>query len=166
MQGTFSDKPICGKHYRPGTSKLCSAFSECCKSTPEVASHKKAKPVRSLAFSAADEVCETSLAPIFLANLGDPDFTEKVNKIKLKCETERTEAEAEKSVGSGVKSLLTQMMGAVSHGGNKPKNKHDWNLWKKISIAIESGAAETMIPHTLVTEYAISPSDKSRAGVW
>ena len=114
IPSTFSDNPICGRHDRSGTSKLCSAFSECCKSTPEVVSHKKDKPVRSLAFSAADELCETSLAPIFLANLGDPDLAEKVSKIKLKCETERKEAEAENSAGSDVKSLLTQMMGAAT----------------------------------------------------
>ena len=93
-------------------------FKECCKSTPEVASHKKAKPVRSLAFSAADEVCETSLAQIVLANLGDPDLVENVIEIKPNCETERKDAEAENSAGSEVKSLLTQMMGAVSHRGN------------------------------------------------
>ena len=125
IPNTYSDKPICDKHDRSGTSKLGSGFSECCKSNPEVASHKKAKPVRSLAFSAADEICETSSAPIFVANLGDPDLVEKVNKIKLKCETKRKESEAENSVGSEVKSLLTQMMGAVSHEGNRPKNKHD-----------------------------------------
>ena len=34
-----------------------------------------------------------------------------------------------------------------------------------MSIAIDSGAAESVIPHTLVTDYAISPTDKSRAGV-
>ena len=56
--------------------------------------------MRSLAFPAADDVCETSSSPIFLANLGDPDFAEKVNKIKVKCETERKEAEAENSGGS------------------------------------------------------------------
>ena len=75
-------------------------FKECCKSIPEVVNHKKAKPVRSLAFSAADELCETSVAPIFLANLGDPDFVENVKNVKLKCETERKEAEEENSVGS------------------------------------------------------------------
>ena len=100
MPRIFSDKPICGRHDRPGTSRFCSAFSECCKSIPEVATHKRAKPVRSLALSTADEFCETSLAPIFLANLGDLNFAEKVNKIKLKCETERKEAEAENSAGS------------------------------------------------------------------
>ena len=36
----------------------------------------------------------------------------------------------------------------------------------KISIAIDFGATETLIPNTLVTEYAISPTDKSRAGVF
>ena len=56
-----------------------------------------------------------------------------MNKIKLKCETEHKEAEADNSARSEVK--------------------------------LFSGAAETLIPHTLVTEYAISPTDKSRAGV-
>ena len=59
-----------------------------------------------------------------------------------------------------MKSLLTQMMGVVNHQDNR-----DWSLWKKISIAVDSGAAETVIPHTLVTEYAIDQTDKSRAGV-
>ena len=57
------------------------------------------------------------------------------------------------------------MMCAVSHEGNRPKNKHGWNLWRKISIVIDSGAAEIVIPHALVTDYSISPIDKSRAGV-
>ena len=61
--------------------------------------------------------------------------------------------------------MLTQMMGAVGRGGTRPKNKQDWSLWKNISIAIYSGAAEIVIPHTLVTDDAISPTDNSRAGV-
>ena len=56
-------------------------------------------------------------------------------------------------------------MGAVSNGGSRPKTKQDWRLWRKISIAIDSGAAEIVVPHALMTNYAISPTDKSRAGV-
>ena len=36
--------------------------------------------------------------------------------------------------------------------------------WKKMSAAIDSGAAETVIPHTLFTEYPIMETDKSRSG--
>ena len=61
---------------------------------------------------------------------------------------------------TAVKSLLSQMMGVVNHQDNR-----DWSLFKKISIAIDFGAAGTVIPHTLVTEYAIDQIDKSRAGV-
>ena len=50
-------------------------------------------------------------------------------------------------------------------GSNGSQDKYEWSLWKKISIAIDLGAAEIVIPHTLVTEYAINPTDKSRAGV-
>ena len=144
-------KSICGKHER----NFCSAFSECCKSAPEVWGD--------IGFPTDELLSETSLAPIFLANLEDPKLMEKVNRIKLKCENERKEAEAESNAGSEVKSLLTQMMGAVNYGSDKPRN--DWSTWKQIAIAIDSGAAEIVIPHTLVTEYAISQTDKSRAGV-
>ena len=96
-------KPTCNKHDRPGTSKFCGAFSECCASV--------------------SESNEVSLAPIFLANLGDPSLVGKINKIKAKCETERKEAESENNAGTKVKSLLSQMMGVVNH-----QNNRDWRL--------------------------------------
>ena len=37
--------------------------------------------------------------------------------------------------------------------------------WQLLSIAIDSGAAETVIPHTLITGYPIEETEKSRAGV-
>ena len=43
------------------------------------------------------------------------------------------------------------------------KNSED--DWKLLSIAIDSGAAATVIPHTLVTEYPIVATAMSEAGV-
>ena len=64
--------------------------------------------------------------------------------------------------GSETKALLVEMMGAVNHGG---KAENSWDAWQKISIAIDSGAAATVIPHTMVTEYPIVATAMSEAGV-
>ena len=50
------------------------------------------------------------------------------------------------------------MMGAVNYGGKA-------GAWKKLSMAIDSGAAATVIPHTLVTEYPILATLASEAGI-
>ena len=88
-----------------------------------------------------------------------------LKKVRAKCGAERQEAEAEHSSGSECKPLLTQMMCAVNHGGNRSQDKNDWSLLRKIKSAIDSGAAETVIPHILLTEYAINQSERSTAGV-
>ena len=37
--------------------------------------------------------------------------------------------------------------------------------WALMSLAIDSGAAETVIPHTMVTEYPVVETPKSTAGL-
>ena len=64
------------------------------------------------------------------------------------------------------------MHGGKSRGGVKGRRvdhamggRHARPGWTKISIAVGSGAAETVIPHTLVTSHPIEATAKSRAGV-
>ena len=58
----------------------------------------------------------------------------------------------------GVKALLQDVMGVTNSGS-------EWDDWKMLSVAIDSGAAETVVPHTVVAEYPIEPTKLSQAGV-
>ena len=42
----------------------------------------------------------------------------------------------------GISGFLSQVMGTVEEGCTG---------WQKMSVAIDSGAAETVVPHTLIT---------------
>ena len=56
--------------------------------------------------------------------------------------------------------MLKQIIGIHGFGNDRQQQQ----VWKKMSVAIESGAAETVILHTMVTEYPIIETDKSRPG--
>ena len=56
--------------------------------------------------------------------------------------------------------MLKQMMSV--HGFRDDRQQQQ--VWKQMSVAIDSGATETVIPHTMVTEYPIIEPDKSRSG--
>ena len=105
------------------------------------------------------EKTQADIAPIFIANINDPDVAEKVKKIKAQCEIERKEAEAQRHAGAETTNMLKQMMG-IHHVGDQQQGQP----WRKISLAIDSGAAETVIPHTLVTDYPIVETERSRSG--
>ena len=53
-------------------------------------------------------------------------------------------------------------MGAVS-SQNQLKNEGDCTSWKLMSIAFDSGA-ETVVPHTLATEYPTCATARSESG--
>ena len=105
------------------------------------------------------EKLSSDISPIFIANVNDPNVAEKIRKIKAQCDIERKEAEAQRHAGDETTNMLKQMMG-IHHVGDQ----HEGKMWRKMSLAIDSGAAETVIPHTLVTEYPIVETEKSRSG--
>ena len=43
--------------------------------------------------------------------------------------------------------------------------KPEWGRWQKIEVAVDSGAAESVIPHTLVPHHPVKETDRSRAGL-
>ena len=55
----------------------------------------------------------SAISPIFLTIVDDPELAEKMKRIYLQSETERTEAETERLASSEANTLLAQMMGAV-----------------------------------------------------
>ena len=105
------------------------------------------------------EKSHADISYIFIANINDPNVAEKIKKIKAQCDIERKEAEAQRHAGDETTNMLKQMMG-IHHVGDQ----REGNMLRKMSLAIDSGAAETVIPHTLVTEYPIVETEKSRSG--
>ena len=92
--------------------------------------------------------------------MNGPDVAEKVKNIKAKCELERKEAEAQRMASIETTNMLKQIMGI--HGFRDDRQQQQ--VWKKMSVAIDSGAAGTVMPHTMVTEYPVIETDKSRSG--
>ena len=56
-------------------------------------------------------------------------------------------------------------MQAMLNAMGRDKSWERRDGWQLLSIAIDSGAAETVIPHTLITGYPVEETQKSRAGV-
>ena len=87
--------------------------------------------------------------------MDDPELA--VRRINLKCANERKEVENERR-----STLLVQMRGAASLGERSTYGQQ--KEWRKIAITIDSGAAETVVPHTMVTEYPIRATENAESG--
>ena len=75
---------------------------------------------------------------------------------------ETKEAVTQRLASNTANTLLTEMMGVLGHSGRGRWSRlKEWTL---MAVAIDSGAAETLIPHTLVTDYLICATAKSEAG--
>ena len=98
-----------------------------------------------------------TISPIFLTTTQNSEVSERVKEIREKCQEERREAELEGIDRKGVSGFLSQVMGTAEKG---------WTGWQKMSVAIDSGAAETVVPHTLITEYPVLPTELSKAGAY
>ena len=64
------------------------------------------------------EKTQADIAPIFIANINDPNVAEKIKRIKAQCDVERKEAEAQRHAGDETKNMLKQMMG-IHHVGDQ-----------------------------------------------
>ena len=139
LQSPGAESPARRRERKRGQSPMCKGFGSTC----------------------TEKCCKagSDISPIFIANINDPNVAEKIKKIKAQCDIERKEAEAQRHAGDETTNMLKQMMG-IHHVGDQ----HEGKMWRKMSLAIDSGAAETVIPHTLVTEYPIVETEKSRSG--
>ena len=99
----------------------------------------------------AGDVC-----PITLAVGHEPEFAREAQEVRERCMAERVDAESKAEASTTMEAMMNVVMGGRHHA--RPG-------WTKISIAVDSGAAETVIPHTLVTSHPIEATAKSRAGV-
>ena len=81
-----------------------------------------------------------------------PDFIEKAMMLREQCNAEReATAEARKTTTSGA-------VNAMQNGSWEP-------LWQPLTVIIDSGAAETVIPHTCVMDHQIHETEASRSGI-
>ena len=97
------------------------------------------------------------ICPVTIASVTGEEFQQKAQQPRDRCVAERREAEAAETASRG--SLMNMINTAM--GQRKKKS----GGWKQISVAIDSGAAETVIPHTLVPEHEIMEIEKSKAGL-
>ena len=84
-------------------------------------------------------------------------FKEQATLARDQCRAERAEAE------SVMPTMITPQDRPINEMKSEAKTYEEG--WQKISMAVDSGAAETVIPHTLVTAHPIRETDASRRGV-
>ncbi len=91
--------------------------------------------------------------------LSETEFKMEADRIRELCKAERARAESD---GNQTPARLLV--------DNKPVNNLNeatqrYGGWQLLSIAIDSGAAETVIPHKLVSQHPIMPTRDSQAGL-
>ena len=67
------------------------------------------------------ESLASNISLIFIANVENQEFVEKLKNTKARCYKERQEAETNQHANAEVKSLLSEMMGAVNYNNNQWK---------------------------------------------
>ena len=94
------------------------------------------------------------IEPTYIATLQnaqrDVNFQDRADKIREACRDERQDLQ--------INAVPTNAYPQSGQGGRGPG-------WKRLSVAIDSGAAETVIPHTLVPDHPIVETDASRGGL-
>ncbi len=95
----------------------------------------------------------------FLCPVTSKEFLEEADRIRATCVAERAAQEA--CEGRDVRTLVADK---PANEINKVSHQMDGG-WQLMSMAVDSGAAETVIPHNLVTQYPIWATKESAAGL-
>ena len=74
-----------------------------------------------------------------IASLQDEEFLKAAKEIKERCMRERKEFEVEAAASN---MGLMGMINAAMHQGSSSRG------WQRVSVAVDSGAAETVIPYS------------------
>jgi len=88
------------------------------------------------------------------------NFNEQATMIRERCKAERTEARGRR-MANAVVLCQEKPINAMPQEGDQIR----YGEWQKIELAVDSGAAETVIPHDLVTDHDIKETEMSIAGV-
>jgi hypothetical protein len=95
----------------------------------------------------------------FIANLTPAEFEEQAQLTRMQCEAElHSNAAAHKNTPTQTL-MLDKPINALPVQG-----KFD-DGWRRLSVAVDSGAAETVIPYNEVKEYPVTATEASRSGL-
>ena len=104
------------------------------------------------------------LCPINASTGHDHDltFNEQATCIREKCNAERTQL-----ISQAMQPKMVSFPDKPLNAVPQMKNTNSWltGEWQKIELAVDSGAAETVIPHDLVIDHPIRDTDSSRSGL-
>jgi len=98
------------------------------------------------------------LCPMF-SDVNGLNFQEQAVMIREKCKAERMEAKTSRPAGNVVL-CQDKPINAMPQGQSAQNGE-----WQKLELAVDSGAAETVIPHDLVIDHEIKDTQMSIAGV-
>ena len=93
-------------------------------------------------------------------------FAERAELIRQECAADRNIHTKETQVLyndkplNAMPNMLTEMSRTVAESGSPRSGR-----WQLLSVAVDSGAAETVIPHKLVTSHGVIETDASRSGL-
>ena len=94
-------------------------------------------------------------------------FEEKAELVRNECMAERIALEKEKTGDGKPMTLCNEgpLCDINSYANNSVHAQYGPNNWQRVSMAVDSGAAETVIPYKLVRSYPIRETEASRAGL-
>jgi hypothetical protein len=98
----------------------------------------------------------------FIANLTPAEFEEQAQLTRMRCEAELNHNKnADHYATAQIKPLISDKpINALPVCGQKYDDG-----WKRLSVAVDSGAAETVIPYNEVGDYPVMPTEASRSGL-
>ena len=94
-------------------------------------------------------------------DIDDLDFEEQATVIRERCKSERTQLMDQAKCSRRVR-FHDKPINAMPEYRPSMSSEAEW---QHIELAVDSGAAETVIPHDLVTDHPIEESDASREGL-
>ena len=89
----------------------------------------------------------------------DPEFNHRADEVRRECLAERGDLNSEHNVNRCQRLCADRPLNAV------PAARVQGEEWQILSLAVDSGAAETVIPHMLVQDHPIRDTEASRNGL-
>ena len=82
--------------------------------------------------------------------VNDPEFTRRADELRQECRAERVKVKADTRFGQRQSPINALPL---------KQAKTDAKEWQVLSLAVDSGAAESVIPHLLITEHPIRETE-------
>ena len=107
-----------------------------------------------------EEKNEQRSSLIVIEGVNDPEFTRRADEVRQECWTERTNVKADTRLGQRQIPCHDRSSNAMP----LRQSNTDAQEWKVLSLAVDSGAAESVIPHSLINDHPIQETEASQNG--